>query len=403
MKVCNNALRSSRFFFKIFFHFISFSLFLLINEYFDVFRLNWMVVMRKFLNLCFNTTVWSPTRSEWLNLLASLPKEERERISAYVFQRDAKQTLIGQVLIRYCLKKLLNIEWHHLEIARNAKGRPFLLLDETLKKAKMSSADLHVDFNVSHSGDYTIIAAGVCEKASGTNKHENASSAGFRVGVDIMKIDVEKTRQMYPNDSHEDIYQKELERHERVVSGKFSNIERNYIYNRLNPVEKLTAFYRLWCMKESYVKALGDGIGFDLRRIECVANSELLFDLNSKKPVVVTDSQLFVDSKLVRNCKYHEQYHMSSHNAKAELHIMTICFLFDNDTERTNSSSTTNRQVSTNESQHTTLASSFAVSEFVEVSVKEIQNALVPLVDKNDQETAEIMESYWSKFTQGNK
>jgi 4'-phosphopantetheinyl transferase len=352
--------------------------------------------MRKFLNLCFNTTVWSPTRSEWLNLLASLPKEERERVSAYVFQRDAKQTLIGQVLIRYCLKKLLNIEWHHLEIARNGKGRPFLQLDETLKKAKMNSFDLHVDFNVSHSGDYAIIAAGVCDRVNGA-KNE---SAGFKVGVDIMKIDVEKTRQMYPNDSHEDIYQKELESHERVISGKFSNIERNYIYNRLNPVEKLTAFYRLWCMKESYVKALGDGIGFDLRRIECLANSELLFDLNSKKPVVVTDSQLFVDSKLVRNCKYHEQYHMSSHNAKTELHIMTICILFD-DTERVTASSTTNnRQITTNEAQHT--ASNFVVNEFVEVSLKEILSSLVPLVDKSDQETAEIMESYWFKFSQGN-
>jgi hypothetical protein len=94
---------------------------------------------------------------------------------------------------------------------------------------------------------------------------------------------------------------------------------------------------------------------------------------------------------------------MSSHNAKAELHIMTICLLFD-DTERGSSSSTTNRQATTNESQHTAaLASSFVVSEFVEVSVKEIQSALVPLVDKNDQEAAEIMESYWSKFAQSNK
>lgn len=117
--------------------------------------------MKKIFKYCFNTSTWKPGRLEWVNLLASIPKEERDRVTSFMFKRDSKQTLMGQILIRYCLKNLLNIDWHSIILDRNTKGRPYLKLKETLALSKLNNLDHTVDFNVSHAGDYTILAAGM--------------------------------------------------------------------------------------------------------------------------------------------------------------------------------------------------------------------------------------------------
>ena len=106
--------------------------------------------MKKILKYCFNTTVWVPTRSEWINLLACLPNADRENVTRYMYKNDSKQTLIGKILIRYFLKRLLNIDTCHLVIDRNSKGRPYLKLRDSLNQAKLNSyiMDHHVDFNV---------------------------------------------------------------------------------------------------------------------------------------------------------------------------------------------------------------------------------------------------------------
>ncbi|CAF0862412.1 unnamed protein product [Brachionus calyciflorus] len=282
--------------------------------------------MRKILKYCFNTSVWSPTKIEWLTLLSSLPKDERERITSYMFKRDSKQTLMGQILIRFCLKQFLNTDWSNICIGRNAKGRPFLKIKETLCLSRLNNLDHTIDFNVSHSGDYTVIIAGFFPLKKKSDDLED----GPKVGCDVMKIDIDRSKIKFPNESDEFLFQHQLELLERVIDTKFSNIEKNYIHNRPNPVEKLTAFYRLWCLKESYVKAVGDGMGFDIKRIECVPRSELLIDLNSKRCLVVDDTQLFVDSKLIKNCKFNEQYYLDSTNSshqRPQLHIMTHCII----------------------------------------------------------------------------
>lgn len=289
--------------------------------------------MKKILKFCFNTTVWTPFKSDWLLLLSSLPKEERDRVCSYMFKRDSKQTLIGQVLIRYCLKIFLNTDWKNICIGRNSKNRPYLKVKETICLSQLKSIDFSIDFNVSHSGDYTIIIAGIFP----IKKKNDDLEESPRLGSDVMKIDITRSRIKYPNENDEFLFQHQLELLRRVIDSKFSNLEKRYIYERPNPVEKLTAFYRLWSLKECYVKALGDGIGFDIRRIECIPRSELLFDLHSKKAVVVDDSQILVDSKLVKNCKFYEQYFMYSPDSKTNqyssqrpnLHIMSHCIVED--------------------------------------------------------------------------
>lgn len=204
-----------------------------------------------------------------------------------------------------------------------------------------------------------------------------------------MKIDIDRSKSKLPNECDEVLFRNELQLHERVINSKFSTIEKNYIYNRPNPVERLTAFYRLWCLKESYVKAIGDGMGFDIKRIECLANSELLIDLNSKKYLVASDSQVFVDSKIVKNLKFYEQYFMNTigdskaSNERPHLHIMTVCIV-------------ENEKVKESKSQ---AEASGVMNEFVEITLSDLLNAFV-LSDKVDEKLDAELEDLWLKFDQ---
>ena len=143
--------------------------------------------MKRILKYCFNTSAWNPTKSEYMFLLSTISRDERDRVSRYVFKRDAKQTLLGQVLIRYCLKLLLNTDTNNVCIARNPKERPYLKVKETLAQAKLASIDCLIDFNVSHNGDYTIVCAG---SRSCSWKKLDEFEGAFRIGTDVMKIDV---------------------------------------------------------------------------------------------------------------------------------------------------------------------------------------------------------------------
>lgn len=348
--------------------------------------------MRKFLKYCFNTSSWNPNRVEWLQLLTSITKEERDKVTRFSFKCNSKQTLMGRVLIRYCLKNLLNIEWSSLCIGQTAKDRPYLKIKETLCLAKLNSMQYHVDFNVSHSGDYTVIFVGISSLAS--SKKTDDLDDYFKLGTDVMKIEIdERTRINNPEDTEEAIFQKELNRHERVIESKFSNVERNFIYNKVSPVEKLSAFYRLWSLKESYVKALGDGIGFDLKRIEVVPNSELFIDLISKRHLVALDTQLYVDAKLVKTCKFYEQYFTNNllnpkeaaSSVKTQLHIITACVI---DKEK-NQSHSSSMEVRTE------------VNEFVEVSLEDILTSIISCtsLDTIDESNSQEYEEYWKKFT----
>jgi 4'-phosphopantetheinyl transferase len=370
--------------------------------------------MKKILKYCFNTTIWQPQRLEWLNLISALPSDERERISRYMFKSDLKQTLIGQILIRYCLKNLINIEWNHLNIDRTSKGRPYLKLKETLNSAKLTNIDSQVDFNVSHAGDFCIIAAGIYSlpptnvsnsSKKNSNSDDSTTDEFFKIGTDVMRIDVTQMRVNNPNDDDETLFQKELQKHERVINSKFSSLEKGYIYNRPNPVERLTAFYRLWCIKESYVKALGEGVAFDLRRVECVINSELFIDLNSRKYLIANDSQLFIDSKPVKNCKFYEQYYMNSFatNEKSHLHIMTVCVIEKTPEKEKVKDKKNSAQNFANSTLLTTTGEiKTEMDEFVQINLSELMSSLLPLekVDFEDPFKCEKYEENWIKFTQ---
>ena len=69
---------------------------------------------------------------------------------------------IGQLLIRSTLVHLLpGVSNEDLQLRRTARGRPFLLPDHLPSKARQ------LDFNVSHSGDFTILSAAAVRLCTG--------------------------------------------------------------------------------------------------------------------------------------------------------------------------------------------------------------------------------------------
>lgn len=182
--------------------------------------------MKKLLKVCFNASEWSPTRADWLRLVASLPKPERDRLVTFAFKRDSKNSLVGQILVRLCLRRLLpRVDWHNLVIERNAKGRPCLRLKETLQLANITDfGPNQIDFNVTHSGDLCAVVAGIRPtlNANTTAKSAPPQPPDAWLGVDCMRIEVDHSSQLPES---VDPYEKEFSRKRIFVVEIFENID----------------------------------------------------------------------------------------------------------------------------------------------------------------------------------
>ena len=128
-------------------------------------------------------------------------------------KRKKQESANGMVLLSYAVKDSCGIDTSLLHIARGDHGKPYF-------------ENSSVMFNISHSGDYA--AAAVCS---------------LPVGVDI---------QIFRNIN------------ERMIEKLCRYEELEYI--RSAP-DKNKAFVHLWSLKESYIKATGDGMSFPMDSI----------------------------------------------------------------------------------------------------------------------------------------
>ena len=181
----------------------------------------------------FDISKWKPSRSEWTVALGCLPDEERQRISKFWFKRDAKASMAGQLMLRKLIRETLEVEDGCFQLQRTDRGKPYLA----------HPPNFPLNFNVSHQGSYTALAASPCKW----------------VGIDVMRVDTE--RFAMPNCSAKiDDFFHTMRR--QFTTGEWANI-------RVGSLEdQLLRFYRHWCLKESYVKAVGTGIAVDLQKID---------------------------------------------------------------------------------------------------------------------------------------
>ncbi len=137
--------------------------------------------------------------------LAQLPKKLQQEIKAYKHRKAAEQTLLGKILLKYA--------FHHL-------GFSFQLDDIQLEKKDRPFIHHNIDFNLSHSGDYVLLAI----------------TANQKIGIDVEK--------------HRTVSKELFQRY-------FSEQEWHTIQNAAHPN---IAFFDFWVMKESAIKCDGRGV-----------------------------------------------------------------------------------------------------------------------------------------------
>ncbi|XP_063221102.1 L-aminoadipate-semialdehyde dehydrogenase-phosphopantetheinyl transferase-like [Bacillus rossius redtenbacheri] len=209
----------------------------------------------------FNAKTWQPTESQFLLASACIQEEEKARIGKFVFRNDVKASLVGRLLMRKYVSSTSGIPYSEVKFLRDEKGKPYALNSK-------------VNFNVSHHGDYAVLAGEVA-----TN----------RVGVDVMKLEYKTGR--------------ELEEFFSIMSLQFTSQEWGRIRGPVDTpaYKQVVMFNRHWCLKESYLKAVGLGISVDLNRV-CM----MIGDQDLCLGAVVKDTQVCFDGQHLKSWCFEE-------------------------------------------------------------------------------------------------
>ena len=141
----------------------------------------------------------------------ALSEKELSKVPFFKFEQVRDSFIVCQGTLRLLLSEYLSISPKNVNIGRRKKGKPYSLDDPGLY------------FNISNSGEMAVFAF----------------SRDGEVGVDIEKI-------------------RDLPDLDELISKNFTSGEIRFINNK--PEEKTKRFFRFWTVKESYLKAIGEGM-----------------------------------------------------------------------------------------------------------------------------------------------
>jgi 4'-phosphopantetheinyl transferase len=148
--------------------------------------------------------------------------DKRHKVQKYINKKDKIRTLIGEVLLKTIIFEELKISNEYIKFDKNQYGKPFLKKYENF------------NFNISHSGDYVLCAV--------DNK---------TLGIDIEEIKNNEYKELAKN--------------------FFTTKEYEYIVNQDIDLQ-LNKFYKIWTLKESYIKCLGYGLSIPLKSFSIEVN-----------------------------------------------------------------------------------------------------------------------------------
>ena len=146
-----------------------------------------------------------------------------EKIERLKFKGDKKRTLVGELLARYAMVLEKQIPKTELIFDVHENGKPYC----------RSFPGVH--FNISHSGLWVVCAV-----------------SDRPIGIDIEKIDVADMQ---------------------IAKRFFTEYEYQYLQRQENKVE---IFYKLWTLKESYIKCTGKGLTVPLNSFEFEFTDEII-------------------------------------------------------------------------------------------------------------------------------
>ena len=156
----------------------------------------------------------APSQGMLQRMFESVSEPRREQARKFRFQQDAIRSLVGELLLCSLLKEKHGCLESELVFEKNAYGKPLLVSPFTQH------------FNVSHSGDWVVCGL-------------HASEIG---------VDVEVLKPI------------EVEHFSRI----FTTQEMEWLMSLAAGDDRLRGFYSLWTLKESYIKAVGQGLSMPL-------------------------------------------------------------------------------------------------------------------------------------------
>uniref|UniRef100_A0A7G3ACK6 L-aminoadipate-semialdehyde dehydrogenase-phosphopantetheinyl transferase n=1 Tax=Lutzomyia longipalpis TaxID=7200 RepID=A0A7G3ACK6_LUTLO len=224
----------------------------------------------------FKVSEWRPSMEELMLACSCIQEEEKQRLAKFVFREDFNSSLMGRLMMRKFIADATAVPYDAIILRRDEKGKPFW--------SNPSGSDRRVDFNVSHQGDYCVLAGCVPQERATATK----------IGVDIMKME-------YTGG-------KPLSEFFRLMTRNFSQSEWACIKSRKSNEAQLGTFMRHWCLKESYVKNIGVGITVDLQKI-----SFLPATLELSEKCVTIDTKVFLDGNYDAKWKFEESLIDSQH------------------------------------------------------------------------------------------
>ena len=178
---------------------------------------------------------WEPGSDVWQFLLALLPQVESAAVARFHHRVDRKRALVSRLLQRRCVASARDIADERVVIARTKGGKPF---DATPRD---SNGD-NFNFNVSHEGHLVVLA----------------SDPVLLVGVDVSApFELRDGPSLGDFDTVRDTFANVLTAEEWEV-----------VEACTCEAAQLMAFRRAWSRKESFTKARGDGLAFQLDRVE---------------------------------------------------------------------------------------------------------------------------------------
>ena len=160
-------------------------------------------------------------QNEFEYLLRLVSEERREKISRFHFFRDARNSLMGDIIVRSEICKRTGLSNSALSFGKNGYGKPFLINNP------------RVHFNISHAGCYVAVA--IDDKP---------------VGIDIELKGKADTR---------------------VADRFFTVDEREYIYS-YHENTRSQAFFEVWTKKEAYIKWESIGLSKPLSSFSVLSN-----------------------------------------------------------------------------------------------------------------------------------
>jgi 4'-phosphopantetheinyl transferase len=193
------------------------------------------------------------TGTSWPPLLS---EDERTKAERFHFARHQRRYILSRAALRILLGRYLACPPRDIDFNYNSHGKPRL-------------AGLHqrIKFNVSHTNDI-MLATFVLDS---------------EIGIDIESINHDM---------------------DCMALGRrcFSTLE-TQIMQSLPEHEHVDAFFRVWCRKEAYIKARGEGMSHPLQRFSVSMDKHpprLLEHLDDGRE---TDRWTFIDLEVAENCR----------------------------------------------------------------------------------------------------